>query len=160
VNIYTKKANIGHLVKVQPGAPRAPASHKGENIVQESMATEASLQLSFHGHVVFSSSGKWLHPLFQLERFLHTHRIDMGSAAIRDKVVGRGSAFLIARLGIRKVHAVLLSRLGKDVFDREGVACTWDTLVDQIQCRTEKLLREVTSPEEAHGILAELARES
>jgi hypothetical protein len=124
------------------------------------MATEVSLKLSLDGRMVFSSAGKWLHPLFQLERFLHTHRIDVGSSEIRDKVVGRGSAFLIVRLGIRKVHAVLLSRLGKDVFDREGVACTWDTLVDQIQCRTEKLLKEVTDPEEAHGILAELARES
>jgi hypothetical protein len=123
------------------------------------MATEPSLQFSLDGHVVFSSSGKWLHPLFQLERFLHTHKVDMGRSAIRDKVVGRGSAFLIVRLGIRKVHAVLLSRLGKEVFDREGVACTWDSLVDQIQCRTEKLLKEVTNPEEAHGILADLARE-
>jgi hypothetical protein len=122
--------------------------------------TEVSLTLSLDGHMVFSSSGKWLHPLFELERFLHSHKVDVGRCDIRDKVVGRGSAFLIVRLGVRKVHAVLLSRLGKDVFDREGVACTWDALVDQIQCRTEKLLKEVTNPEEAHGILADLARES
>ena len=124
------------------------------------MAIEASLQFFLDDHVVFSSSGKWLHPLFQFERFLRGHRIDVGEGEIRDKVVGRGSAFLILRLGIRKVHAVLLSRLGKDVFDRAGIPCTWDTLVDEIQCRTEKLLREVTNPEEAHGILADLAREN
>ena len=138
--------------------PRA-ASHNRKNIVQESM-TEASLQLSFEGRVVFSSSGKWLHPLFELERFLHTHKVDVANSEIRDKVVGRGSAFLIVRLGIRRVHAVLLSRLGKDVFGRAGVACTWDRLVDEIQCRTERLLKEVTDPEEARGILADLARES
>jgi hypothetical protein len=124
------------------------------------MATEASLQFFQGGQVVFSSSGKWLHPLFQFERFLREHKVDVCKGEIRDKVVGRGSAFLIVRLGIRKAHAVLLSRLGKDVFDRAGVACTWDTLVDEIQCRTEKLLKEVTNPEEAHGILADLARES
>lgn len=124
------------------------------------MATEVSLKLTLDGRVVFSSSGKWLHPLFQLERFLHTHKVDMSACEIRDKVVGRGSAFLIVRLGIRNVHAVLLSRLGKDVFDRAGIRHTWDNLVDQIQCRTEKLLKEVTDPEEAHGILADLARES
>ncbi len=124
------------------------------------MATEVSLRLSLDGHVVFTSSGKWLHPLYQLERFLDTHKIDVGASDISDKVVGRGSAFLIARLGIRKVHAALLSRLGKDVFDRQGVTCTWDRLVDEIQCRTEKLLKDVTDPHEAHGILADLARES
>jgi len=124
------------------------------------MATQVSLQLNLDGHVVFSSTGKWLHPLFKLERFLHTHKVDVAKTEIRDKVVGRGSAFLIVRLGIRNVHATLLSRLGKDVFDREGVRHTWDNLVDEIQCRTEKLLKGVTSPEEAYGILADLARES
>ena len=124
------------------------------------MASEASLQFFVDDHLVFSSTGKWLHPLFQFERFLRDHRVDVGRGEIRDKVVGRGSAFLIVRLGIRRAHAALLSRLGKDVFDRAGVVCTWDNLVDEIQCRTEKLLRDVTSPEEAHGILTDLARES
>ncbi len=104
------------------------------------------------------STGKWLHPLFELESFLRTRDIDASNGEIRDKVVGRGSAFLIVRLGIRKAHAGMLSLLGKDVLDRAGVACTWDVLVEQIQCRTESLLREVTDPEEAYRILAERAR--
>jgi hypothetical protein len=39
-----------------------------------------------------------------------------------------------------------------------GVALSWDTLVDEIACRTEGILREVTDPEEACSILAERAR--
>ena len=58
---------------------------------------------------------------------------------------------------MRKVHAVLLSRLGKDVLDRAGVAVTWDTLVDEVACRTEGILHDVTDPEEAYRILAERA---
>jgi hypothetical protein len=121
------------------------------------MQQDISLEFLVDGKQVFTSAGKWLHPLFDLECFVKEHGIDAGRGEIHDKVVGRGSAFLIVRLGVRKVHAGLLSRLGKDVLDRAGVALTWDTLVDEIACRTEGILREVTDPEEAYRILAERA---
>jgi hypothetical protein len=124
------------------------------------MAPDTSLEFLIDEQVLFSSSGRWLHPLFELERYLATRQLNVPRAAIRDKVVGRGSAFLIVRLGVRTVHAGLLSRLGKDVLDRAGVACTWDTLVDEIECGTEGLLRAVTDPEEAYRILAERARKA
>lgn len=116
---------------------------------------EASLELRLGGAVVFSSAGRWLHPLFELSDFLDGSRIDIASAELRDKVVGRGSAFLIVRLGIRRVHAVLLSRLGKDVLDRSGVDVTWDTLVDRIACATEMLLEKVVDVEEAWRLLSD-----
>jgi hypothetical protein len=116
---------------------------------------DASLEFRIDGQVLFSSTGKWLHPLFDLEEFLKTREIDASKAEIRDKVVGRGSAFLITRLGVRKVHAGMLSRLGKDVLDRAGAACTWDVLVDEIECRTEGILRDVTDPAKAYPLLVE-----
>jgi hypothetical protein len=116
---------------------------------------DASLELRVSGTVVFSSSGRWLHPLFELSEFLGRSHIDVASAELHDKVVGRGSAFLIARLGFRRVHAGMLSRLGKDVLDRVGAAVTWDTLVDRIACATETLLEGVTDVEEAYRILCE-----
>jgi len=121
------------------------------------MAAETTLELIRDGEVLFTSTGKWLHPLFELEQFLKTRRIDIAGSEIRDKIVGRGSAFLITRLGIRKVHAGLLSRLGKEVLDRAGAACSWDSLVDQIQCRTEGLLRDTTDAGQAYQVLADLA---
>jgi zinc transport system ATP-binding protein len=124
------------------------------------MDQHVSLDFLVEGRTVFSSTGKWLHPLFELERFLAERGIAGAGGEIRDKVVGRGSAFLIVRLGIRKVHAVLLSRLGKDVLDRAGVALTWDTLVEEIACKTEGILRDVTDPEEAYRILSERARKA
>ncbi len=124
------------------------------------MRSDISLELLVDGNVLFESAGKWLHPLFELERFLMGRQIDVSRAEIHDKVVGRGSAFLIVRLGIRKAHAGLLSRLGKDVFDRAGVACTWDVLIDEIACSTENILRTVTDPEDAYPILSERARNS
>ena len=120
-----------------------------------------SLELRVGGRIVFASAGRWLHPLFELGDFLAAGGIDVSggidaaAAELCDKVVGRGSAFLIVRLGIRRVHAVLLSSLGKDVLDQAGVAITWDTLVDRIACATESLLDGVTDVDEAYRILLE-----
>lgn len=124
------------------------------------MTTDNSLEFLIDGKVLFSSTGKWLHPLFELERFLESRECAVSTAEIRDKVIGRGSAFLIVRLGIRRAHAGMLSRLGKDVLDRAGVACTWEVFVEEIACRTEGILRAVTDPEEAYRILAERARKA
>jgi hypothetical protein len=124
------------------------------------MASDASLEFLIDGQVLFSSTGNWLHPLFELEQFLKTREISAFKGEIHDKVVGRGSAFLIIRLGIRRAHAGMFSRLGKDVLDHAGVACTWDVLVEEIECRTESILREVTDPEQAYRILAERAQKA
>lgn len=115
---------------------------------------DGSLELRVDGRVVFASAGRWLHPLFELGGFLAGAVLDAATMDLRDKVVGRGSAFLIVRLGIRRVHAVLLSLLGKEVLDRAGVAVTWDTLVDRIACATEGLLEGVTDVEAAYRILS------
>ena len=125
-----------------------------------SMAPDVSLEFLVDDRVLFTSIGKWLHPLFELEQFAKAEGLDTRTGEIRDKVVGRGSAFLIVRLGVRTVHAGILSLLGKDVFDRAGVVCTWDHLVDRIACSTEDILRDVTDPETAYGILSERARKA
>ena len=118
------------------------------------MTADVSLEFLIDGRPEFTSGGKWLHPLFDLEQFLKEQGVDGSRGEIHDKVVGRGSAFLIVRLGVRTVHAGLLSRLGRDVLDRAGASVSWDTLVDEIACATEGLLRDVTDPEEAYRILA------
>lgn len=115
---------------------------------------DGSLALHVGGRVVFASAGRWLHPLFELADFLAGTAVDLDAAELHDKVVGRGSAFLILRLGIRRVHAVLLSRLGREVLERAGASVTWDALVDRIACATEGLLERVTDPDEAYRILS------
>ena len=144
-------ARVTILYTQRDGTPRR---------VENALKPDVSLEFLVAGRVLFQSSGRWLHPLFDLERFLKERSIDLRTAEIHDKVIGRGSAFLIVRLGIRRAHAAMLSRLGKDVLDRAGVASTWDELVDEIECATEGLLRNVTDPEEAYRILAERARQA
>ncbi len=54
------------------------------------MTAEAPLQV-YRGEVlVFSSNGKWLHPLFDLEDFLAGSGRDAGDLLLRDKLIGRG----------------------------------------------------------------------
>jgi hypothetical protein len=108
--------------------------------------------------VVFASSGKWLHPLLDLEQHLARTGLDPAPLALRDKIVGKAAALLIVRMGIRTLHAGILSRLGESALRAHGVRVTWDALVDHIDCRTEELLADVHDPDEAHALIVERAR--
>jgi zinc transport system ATP-binding protein len=106
---------------------------------------------------VFSSAGKWLHPLFELEDFLAGSPLARDALALRDRIVGKAAALLIVRLGIRQVHAGVLSRLGLEVFEARGVKVSWGQLVERIACQTESALAEVQDPEAAYALLRKRA---
>jgi len=89
---------------------------------------------------VFHSDGSWLHPLFELENAIKARRLAPATLTVHDKIVGAGSAFLLAHLGIRHLHAGILSERGETVLQRFGIRVTWDTRVDRIACATESLL--------------------
>ena len=112
-----------------------------------------SLVVLRDGEAVFRSGGSWLHPLFELEDFLAGCTADPASLTLRDKIVGKAAALLIVRLGFRKVHAGIMSEPGREVFERYGVSTAYDTLVDLIDCATERLLADVNDPEEAHAMI-------
>ncbi len=122
------------------------------------MQSTHSLEARQAGKVVFASDGKWLHPLLELERFLLASGIDPASLTLHDKIVGRAAALLIVRLGIREVHAGVLSRLGQRALEAAGVCCSWAEVVERIDCRTEAILEHVDDPHEAHWIVVERAR--
>jgi hypothetical protein len=119
----------------------------------------------FHGDErLFASEGRWLYPLLELEQYLSTSRWpepgQRGELEVHDKIVGKAAALLLVRLGIRKVHAGLLSLLGEAVLRRHGVELSHRERVARISCRTETLLAEVEDPEEAYRLIRErIARE-
>jgi hypothetical protein len=113
-----------------------------------------SLEVYRDKELVFSSRGKWFYPLFELEKFLAENDIPGRELYVRDKVTGRGAAFLIVRLGIRKLHTGLLIRLGQSVLENWHAEYTRDTLVDKIDCRTEDLLADETDPEKVYALLS------
>jgi len=91
------------------------------------MATENEPTLTvFHdGTPIFTSYGKWLHPLFELEDFLADHPMQLERLLLQDKIIGKAAALLIHRLGIRTVKAGILSILGEEVLQRNGIAYTY-----------------------------------
>jgi hypothetical protein len=112
-----------------------------------------TLTVFHNGMPIFTSHGKWLHPLFELEAYLADHPIEPAQLLLQDKIIGKAAALLIFRLGFRTVKAGVLSRLGEAVLQRHGIAYTSEQLVDRIHCQTEELLATVEDPEEAYRLV-------
>lgn len=112
-----------------------------------------ALRVFLNSEIVFTSNGKWLHPLFELEDFLRQSGLRPEELYLEDKIIGRGAAFLIVFLRIQRIHARLLSELGREVFQSFKVTHTWDELVPAIACKTEEILRNVGDPKEAYELL-------
>lgn len=122
-----------------------------------SEAGAPTLRVFADGKQVFSSYGRWLHPLFELEDFLAAESYGPERLTIEDKVIGRAAAFLMVRMGFRTVHGHTMSRLAQEVFEARGVAYTFGTLIERIGCRTESLLADVEEAEQAYALVRGLA---
>ena len=115
-----------------------------------------TLQAWADGRLVFESRGKWLHPLFALGEHLEAHPQD--GLLLRDTIVGRAAAFLIARLSVRKVWTTLASRRAVSVFEESRMELFAEKWTDRIDCLTEDALSEIRDPEQAWNLLAERRR--
>ena len=103
---------------------------------------EPTLTVLRDGVPIFTSHGKWLHPLFELEDYLADHAISPEGLVLQDKIIGKAAALLIHRLGLRTVKAGILSKPGEAVLQCYGIAYTYEQIVDRIRCQTEELLAE------------------
>ncbi len=112
-----------------------------------------SLIVKHNNEEVFTSRGKWLFPLFDLDDFLSEQTYPPEELHLKEKVAGQAAAFLIVRLGIRSCHVKLISDLALSVFNRFNTKITFDEQVPQIQCRTENILMKDMEPETAWQLL-------
>lgn len=101
---------------------------------------------------IYSSCHRGVRPLLD---FLDSVQNFTGFCAA-DKVVGKATAFLYCLLGVRAVHAQVLSDAAEAVFTRYGIAYTCDRQVKAIRNRTgtgpcpmEHATRGISDPEEA-----------
>lgn len=106
---------------------------------------EHSLIVSLDKQTIFTSDQHWLYPLFELEDFLKQSGINADRLFLRDKIAGKAAASLMVYLGIRRCHIELISERAIPVFRKNGIEFTYDTLVEQIQCRTEDLITDQMS---------------
>ena len=119
-----------------------------------------TLEAFFDDKLIFHSSGKWLHPLFELEDFLRQHNYDPASLMVKDKIIGGAAALIHVYLGIRNVKANMMSQLGCDVFEIHRVQYEYEKLVPRIQCRTEDMLKDELNPEHAYRLIKKLANKN
>ncbi|MCF6335650.1 MAG: DUF1893 domain-containing protein [Spirochaetales bacterium] len=119
--------------------------------------TNYSLELKFNSKPIFTSNGKWLYPLFDLENFLNTCPFSTESLELYDKIIGKASALLITRLNIKKVTGGIVSKPAELIFQANNISYTLEIRVDLIDCKTEHLLKDISDPEEAHMLLKERA---
>ena len=117
------------------------------------MAEEVTLRVRYDDRQVFSSVGKWLRPLFELEEFLNTESYPPQGVLVEDKIVGKAAALLLIRIGVRQVKAGVLSKLAKAVLERYDVRFSYTTIVERIDCQTEILLADVEDPEQAYRVV-------
>jgi len=118
---------------------------------------EHSLELKHKNKTIFSSNGKWLLPLFDLEVFLKRENCDLSKLTLYDKIIGKASALMIIRLGIKNVEGGIVSKPAETAFKKWGVKYTIITSVELIDCKTELLLAEVFDPEIVYHIIKKRA---
>jgi len=115
-----------------------------------------TLEVFFEDDLIFHSDGKWLHPLFELEKFLKQKKYNPGFLIVKDKIVGRAAALVQLHLGIKSVKAGIMSELAKELFDYLQISYEYEKLVDRIQCRTEELLQHEYDPGKAYEMIRNL----
>ena len=59
---------------------------------------EPTLTVLHESTPIFTSHGKWLHPLFELEAYLADHAFQPAHCILQDKIIGKAAALLIHRL--------------------------------------------------------------
>ena len=118
---------------------------------------EHSLIVKRGEETVFTSNEHWLHPLFELEDYLKGKNIPPSELFAHDKIAGKAAACLMVRLGITHCRVELLSERAIPVFEAHGVQFSYGELVEHIQCRTEDLITDAMSIDDAYLFLRKRA---
>ncbi|NBK23169.1 MAG: DUF1893 domain-containing protein, partial [Spirochaetia bacterium] len=103
--------------------------------------------------LIFSDEGRWLTPLFALEKFLETYEGDRDNLFAHDTAAGKAAAILMVRMGIKRVHINLMSSLALSYYEDNGVVASYEKKIEKLACKTEALLEELTDSDEMYRIL-------
>jgi hypothetical protein len=123
--------------------------------LEELERTGLSLLIYRDGEVVFSSASGGIRPL--LDAIDGLSRDEMRGSIVADKIVGRAAALLTVYMEAAEVHAALISTTAKEVLRRHGLSLHFAREVQVIKsregvtiCPFERLVQEVSDPEEAY----------
>lgn len=100
----------------------------------------ATLCVFSDNNLIFTSNGKWLHPIFNFQEFLNSHPEAAPAGAVlsaHDAAVGKAAAVLMKQSGIKRIHADLASQLAIDFARSRGIEFSYERLVEHFKCSTE-----------------------
>lgn len=125
-----------------------------------------SLQIFNNETLIFESSGKWLHPLFDFDKFLETYDGPKDNLCLHDTVIGKAAAVLAIRFGIKKINADILSEIAKNYIEEINSASdenhkieyAWTNIVPKIICATEDELKDLHDNEKMYHMLRKRAK--
>ncbi len=103
--------------------------------------------------LIFSDGGRWLTPLFALEKFLHTYEGDRSNLSAHDTAAGKAAAILMVRMGIKRVHINLMSELALTYYAANNVVASYEKKIEKLACKTEALLETLTDQDEMYRLL-------
>jgi hypothetical protein len=122
-----------------------------------------SLVIVKEGQTLFESGSSGIYGLLQAIEKL---KREMYGSSVADRVVGRAAALLLAYSHVNEVYAVILSREGLVMLEKNGIKVECLNLVQKILDRTgknmcpfEKFSSGITSPDEAYEQLKSFCRE-
>ena len=80
---------------------------------------------------------------------------------VADKVIGKASAMLLTKSGVKKIYAIVLSNNAKQILDKYQIKYEYELLVDKIYnrnktdiCPMEKLVKDIDDLDEAYLVLS------
>ncbi|MBP5308209.1 MAG: DUF1893 domain-containing protein [Clostridia bacterium] len=86
--------------------------------------------------------------------------IDLSGFSAADKIVGKASAMLFVKAGVRAVYAEVLSVAGREFLENAGVEVSFGALTERIinragtgQCPMEKCVEYISDAEEGYTAL-------
>lgn len=108
------------------------------------------------GDDIITDDGKGISPMM---KFIAAGK-DLSGYSAADMIVGKAAAMLFVKAGIKAVHGKVMSNAGKAYLESKGIACTFDTLADNIIdrsgkdiCPMEKTVSTIDDPEKGYEAL-------
>ena len=126
--------------------------------LEQLVNSENNLMVFRGDELIFSSSGRGIAPLIEAIDALGTESLRGVTTA--DRVVGKAAALLNLYMGVVEVHAGVISSGAKKLLSEHGVGFEFLEDTDVVKakdgvvfCPFEKLVWDVSDPEEAHTLI-------
>ncbi len=126
--------------------------------LEQLVDSENNLMIFRGDELVFSSSGRGIAPL--IEAIDTVGRENLSGVVTADRVVGKAAALLNLYMGATEVHAGVISGGAKALLSEHGVQYQFLEDTDVVKakdgvvfCPFEKLVWDVSDPEEAHALI-------